>query len=324
MNACILTEAGKSAGFGHLTRCIALRQALTEYPNDVSLVIAGAETKELAPFGVNDNFRTHNWHQDFDFLDNILSETDLCIIDSYFCKEKTYRYIAERSRLILCLDDDNRLPYPPGFVMNGSIGADMLDYPASDDITYLLGTSYQPMRNEFWNTAPITVRKELKNLLVFFGGGDSTELMPRVIGILRQKFPGLRLHILSDEPGIVEEDSTRLYARLSASDMIRLFNEADLAITAGGQTLYELARVGLPSIVIKVVENQNTNILGWEKTEFIKYIGDLCTFNADSLCSAIEGAMPEDVRHRMHEAGLLKVDGMGAKRAVDTILKKFQ
>ena len=39
----------------------------------------------------------------------------------------------------------------------------------------------------------------------------------------------------------------------------------DLAITAGGQTTYELARCGVPMIMIEVVSNQQGNIRGFNE-----------------------------------------------------------
>jgi UDP-2,4-diacetamido-2,4,6-trideoxy-beta-L-altropyranose hydrolase len=60
----------------------------------------------------------------------------------------------------------------------------------------------------------------------------------------------------------------------------------DLAITAGGQTTYELARCGVPMIMIEVVSNQRGNIRGFnelgipclegykENTEFINQLSN--------------------------------------------------
>lgn len=38
---------------------------------------------------------------------------------------------------------------------------------------------------------------------------------------------------------------------------------SDLAISAAGQTLYELARIGLPTIAIAVARDQLGNVEGW-------------------------------------------------------------
>jgi len=47
--------------------------------------------------------------------------------------------------------------------------------------------------------------------------------------------------------------------------MKRVMAASDMAISAAGQTLYELARIGVPTIATAVVKNQLNNVQGWEK-----------------------------------------------------------
>jgi UDP-2,4-diacetamido-2,4,6-trideoxy-beta-L-altropyranose hydrolase len=48
---------------------------------------------------------------------------------------------------------------------------------------------------------------------------------------------------------------------------------SDIAITSGGQTIYELCRVGIPAIVIAVAENQMRSIADLKKRGVIFYAG---------------------------------------------------
>jgi len=106
--------------------------------------------------------------------------------------------------------------------------------------------------------------------------------------------------------------------------LIELFNEVDLVITAGGQTLYELARIGLPAIAIKVAENQNLNILGWEKTGFLQFLGNWDKLSPELLCTAIEKSLSMDTRYAMQQAGLARIDGLGARRTIDIVIEKIR
>ncbi|HEC43944.1 MAG TPA: hypothetical protein ENI20_14070 [Bacteroides sp.] len=321
MNCLIFTEAGEDAGFGHLTRCISILQAFSHYGIETSIIVAGTDQNILDAFGP-ESILFHEWHEDKNFLDSYLQNTDLAIIDSYMCEEEIYQHIAARSGITLCIDDHNRLGYPPGYVLNGSIGAPLLSYTESGEITYLLGTAYQPMRKEFWAVTPVTIRPKVKNILLFFGGGDQRNLNASVPGILRQNFPGIRLHILSKVPPTDPDDMIRIHPNLDAVQLIALLREMDLAIIAGGQTLYELARLGLPAVVIKTAENQNTNILGWQKTDFIRYIGDWDKLNTELICKAVIDSLPQENRLRMQHAGLNEVDGKGAIRTVESLIKR--
>ena len=53
------------------------------------------------------------------------------------------------------------------------------------------------------------------------------------------------------------------------------YNEfnVDLAISASGQTLYELACIGVPTIAIGIIDNQKNNIKNWINQGFIEYAG---------------------------------------------------
>lgn len=64
---------------------------------------------------------------------------------------------------------------------------------------------------------------------------------------------------------LLNNRNIRFFYSLDAEHMKTLMLESDVAISAGGQTLYELASVGLPTIAIQVVDNQSEDISGFLK-----------------------------------------------------------
>jgi UDP-4-amino-4,6-dideoxy-N-acetyl-beta-L-altrosamine N-acetyltransferase len=91
--------------------------------------------------------------------------------------------------------------------------------------------------------------------------------------------------------------------------------ESDIAISACGQTLYELARVGVPTVAVAVAENQMNNAEGWREAGFIEYAGrreetDLI----DSVARGIRALLPRREREKRSRRGLLHVDGLGPRR----------
>ncbi len=48
---------------------------------------------------------------------------------------------------------------------------------------------------------------------------------------------------------------------------------SDIAISSGGQTLCELARIGTPTIGICCAQNQQQNLECWRDTSFAEYAG---------------------------------------------------
>ncbi|MDQ7082427.1 MAG: glycosyltransferase [Aquificota bacterium] len=75
-----------------------------------------------------------------------------------------------------------------------------------------------------------------------------------------------------DEIKASADPNTELIFYPSAEEMKNLMLDADIAISAGGQTLYELARVGVPTIAVAVAENQMWNVSEWQEAGFIEAV----------------------------------------------------
>ena len=105
--------------------------------------------------------------------------------------------------------------------------------------------------------------------------------------------------------------------------MKKVMLDSDIAISAGGQTLYELARVGVPTIAISVADNQLGSIRGWQKTGFIEYAGwweDDFGIRAKNILSQVKDPY---IRRVKSEIGRKLVDGKGAKRVCEDVDEVF-
>ena len=107
--------------------------------------------------------------------------------------------------------------------------------------------------------------------------------------------------------------------------MHALMESVDLAITAGGQTLYELACVGTPSICIEVVDNQRDDIREFQKKGFLAYAGkwNHPRLNA-RLLSNMRNFESLSVRKSASLKGRKLVDGKGARRLVSSCLSAWR
>jgi spore coat polysaccharide biosynthesis predicted glycosyltransferase SpsG len=95
--------------------------------------------------------------------------------------------------------------------------------------------------------------------------------------------------------------------------------KADLCISGGGQTTYELARVGVPTIGICFAENQLNNLIYGEKEEYLKFVG---WYDEENLIIALENIIKEldyNKRKIMNRKGKAMIDGIGVKNIVRKI-----
>ncbi len=97
--------------------------------------------------------------------------------------------------------------------------------------------------------------------------------------------------------------------------------KSDIAISAAGQTLYELARMGVPAITVCAADNQARNLEGWRKSGFVLYAGehgDRKLFDRLSACMT-KLASPAK-RCKRSILGQSLVDGEGAKRVAEKVI----
>lgn len=317
MKVLILTEGGANIGFGHIGRCLALFEAFKEYKVTPELIV-NIEPHLQDYIGYIKYFG-FNWMEEGPRLQDMLRATDVAIIDSYQAGLDCYRKITPLAKVPVYIDDNNRLAYPSGVLVNPNIYAESL-YTRRDDITYLIGSNYTLLRREFWSVCEKEANKELNCIMVTFGGDDSRNMTPRVLNLLTQSFPKLHKKIIIGRSftniaqiEALKDQNTEFIYYPDASQMKSTMLEADIAIALGGQTLYELARVGVPSIAVAVADNQLNNIRELRKAGFIEYAGWWQEQGIEAnIIRGVELLKDASIRRKRYAVGRNLVNGKGS------------
>jgi spore coat polysaccharide biosynthesis predicted glycosyltransferase SpsG len=326
MNVLILTEGRREIGFGHITRCTALYHAFEERGIPSELIVEGDESVVGLLHGKQ--HRILSWRSDRSKLSSLLPGSDIVVVDSYFAERGVYEAVSREAKCPVFIDDMQRLDYPEGVVVNGTLYAEEMDYPQGGGRRYLLGSKYILLRREFWEVPLKETRETIDRILITFGGDDARGLTPKVLRLLNEAFPECSKRVIIGkgfrEIQTIEqskEGRTELIYFPTADGMKRAMLESDIAISAGGQTLYELARIGLPTVAIAVAENQVNNVMGWERAGFIDYAGwwENRTLLEKVLTSVIR-LRDQGERARRGQIGKRLVDGGGAGRVRDFVL----
>ncbi len=300
MKALILTEAGKNIGFGHLTRCIGLYQAFLEKKVDTEIIVKADRTADCLLKKIK--HRKIDWLKDREkiFREIKNKQIEIVVIDSYLADRDFYKKISEIVKTPVYIDDYKRLIYPRGIVVNPSIYGDKLKYPKRKGVTYLSGKDYIILRKEFWDVPEKKINKEIKNVLITFGGMNHSGLAKKIVDYLKKKF-NFNFYIVDSKKPI------------SAKKMLNLMLKADLCISGGGQTTYELARVGVPTIGICFARNQLNNLIYGDKIGYLKFSG---WFYDKSLILRIKNIIRKNERINKKV-----INGKGAKEIIEKVLK---
>jgi spore coat polysaccharide biosynthesis predicted glycosyltransferase SpsG len=323
----ILTEGGVKAGLGQITRCASIYRALEERGFEPELLINGDDS--VTPIVEGQNFKLFNWQERQDEVVAMLAMTDIAVIDSYRADRSFYQKASDLVKVPIFFDDTRRIEYPRGYVINGAFNAESLDYPRKKGVRHLLGIRYFPLRRECWDLPPRTVAPRVTTVLITFGGSDEKRMTPKVLEFLGDGRPGLAKIVVfgkgfshRDEIRRVADGKTQLLTDPDGPSWRRAMIACDIAISAAGQTLYELLRSGLPTIAVQVIDNQADNVRGLTRAGAIGFAGlvedSLTLQNIAAFLAAWDA--PED-RQALADRGQALIDGRGCRRIVDQILR---
>lgn len=274
MQVNFLTEGGKDFGYGHITRCSSIFQAFEHYNIFPKFIVKGDESiKSVIP---DIDVEIDDWLNDF----SVFSKADIVVIDSYLADLEFYNDLSNNVPLVVYMDDNNRLKYPKGVVVNGTLDTSNMNYFQRENIRYLLGNEFIPLRKDFWDIPKLKINDSIENILIIMGGNDLRNLTPRILKLLIDNYPDVNKKVIIADSfkNIQEIESLKnehvefIYSPDSCK-LIDAMSSVDLAISASGQTLYELACIGVPTIAIGIIDNQKNNIKNWINQGFVEYAG---------------------------------------------------
>jgi CMP-N-acetylneuraminic acid synthetase/spore coat polysaccharide biosynthesis predicted glycosyltransferase SpsG len=147
----------------------------------------------------------------------------------------------------------------PGAALADFVVNEMYDPPGSlHGPTAFHGVAYCVLRDEFYSASPVAVRPEVEEVLLLFGGTDPGDLTARCLRWL-DALPGeWRITVVSGL-GYPHPEALRRFAEgarhrvevvVDTPIVSRYMARADVAVTSAGRTVFELASLGVPMLVV--------------------------------------------------------------------------
>lgn len=333
------TDAGRGIGSGHLMRCLALAQAWQEGGGRAvfaiqqrSPAIEARLREECMP--VAEVEAPAGSAEDVALTVEIArrSGTEWVVLDGYHFDSRYLDGLKGRGMRVLLIDDLGRSGCERAdLVLNQNIDAAVERYPGVRPDRLLMGPRYALLRREFtafrlWERHHPQVARRV---LVTLGGSDPENLS----ALVAQWLDGVRIRELEVVvvAGPMNENSNNLeqvargvsYALRIDRD-VRCMAEkmawADIAVSAGGTTCWELAFMGLPNLIIVLAENQEANAAGLAAHGVSVNLGWHNVLNSRYLADVVEEvALNRHRRQEMSVRGRSLVDGCGAVRVVSVL-----
>ena len=329
-------DASAEMGTGHVMRCLALAMAwreidgravfLSRLPEPLAQRIR-AEGFELAEF-----CGEPGCSEDLEAAACLLPGTERpwIVLDGYHFPTGYCSALRKLGR-VLAIDDFGAAHFAEaGMHLDQNLdGGRPGGYP--EDALALLGPAYALLRPEFRSPPARDPDRPCRQVLVTLGGSDPAGLTCAVLEALARVLPeGVRCLTIAGAANPRKEALQALTQRLgpnfelrdNVSDMAALMAQADLAVTAAGSTVWELACMGVPMLVMPVADNQVpvARAICRAGAGAGLAFGSLESWSPKELEGCVDSLLSDATqRAAMARAGQCSVDGQGALRVVQAM-----
>ncbi len=257
-------------GMGHIYRCLSVANKLIGH--DVLFVTdsksnIGIAKLEEAYFP----YKTIENDEDYEkILKNYMP--DVVVNDILDTEESLIKLERKYTRRIVNFEDMG----PGAYFADAVINALYENRPEKPYNVYE-GSDYYFIRDEFLIESPKEFSSECRNIMIMFGGADPANLTGKlyeICQVLHGKMPQVEFHFLTgfayahkDEIKPIPE--LNIFVHHDAKRVSSYMKQADMCITSQGRTIFELASMGVPAIVLAQNEREAEHVFAGMNNGFI-------------------------------------------------------
>ncbi|MDC0189690.1 hypothetical protein OAJ77_00490 [Rhodospirillales bacterium] len=308
-------DGGDGIGAGHLMRCLGLAQEFVDQGASCRLLTATVAAPGVDKW-LNEGIPVYTISPS-DPDEKSVAEyakayaADWIVIDGYHFNDVYRAGIRSevRSRLIMYFDGPPA-PAACDLMINQNPGAEK--NCRQTDKT-LLGVGFASLRRELRYIR--TEASGVPAVLLTFGAGDYDEIIYEIMRHLSESKLAYNVEAVVATQRLAALEKDTRFKVTPFIDQIPRFGQTDVAICAGGVTSIELAAAGIPTVIVRLANNQTgVDALVDSGASLFAGTGADAAANAASLC--LELIHDTERRNRMSDCGRFLVDGLGAKRII--------
>jgi UDP-2,4-diacetamido-2,4,6-trideoxy-beta-L-altropyranose hydrolase len=260
------------------------------------------------------------------------NKIDVFIGDAKHINQKYLNKLDRTNKLVVLIDVLRDMKIDADLIINGGIYATEYQKEAQENNrNVLLGAKYNLLREQFNNCKARNIDKKVNNILITMGGSDVLGLTSTFIKYINEFNNKMKIEVVIGNSFVnhigIKEIANKLpnvYLHYNVKNMAELMYRSDLAISAGGTTLYELSATGTPTLAVIQAENQVLQTNGFQQKGVIVNLGYGKEIERNIFLEEINVLIEDlDKRKTMSELGQIEVDGKGAERCFFRILEEY-
>lgn len=271
-NILVRVDSTNDMGIGHVMRCIALSQ----HCQDLGLRVWFASCSQLDEIQTliqNEGFQHHLFSSKKGSLNDAeqtLALADMIsankiILDGYHFSKSYIEKLSSNGKKVVIFSDADLISEKVDAVINQNLYAHSSQYPSN--IKQFLGLEHLLLRKEFRQYKDFERMRinTVNKLLITLGGADPNNVSMQIVEILeRYRQRRLAITIILGAGYLYHEQIKRItqscFHEYTFAENVKNISDymknADIGLTAGGSTCWELIVMQLPSIIVTLSENQ--------------------------------------------------------------------
>lgn len=331
----IRADANPDIATGHIMRCISIANEFRKHGEDTTFIIADEYPCEILEHEKYNYICLNTEWNDLDIetelMVKFIKENNISklLIDTYYVTEYYLNQLSLYTKIIY-IDDLASFIYPVCMLVNYNNYYDTkhyLDDYWGKQTKLLLGCKYAPLRDEFFGVSH-EFRDTVKKVLVTTGGTDNFNIAGKLLEFLCnscQDMNKLEYHVIVGKFNFnikhleqLTERHKNIIIHYEVKKMSEIMLQCDIAVTAGGSTMYELCACAIPMITYSFADNQIDGAIGFERLGVAKYCGDVRN-QEQRLLENIYDTIVEYRNNNLYRWNItekmkLLVDGKGSSR----------
>lgn len=333
MKVLLRADASPVQGTGHVMRCLTLSEELIRRGHEVVLMTNFSGIEWLEEVINASNTEVVRIHQhDLPINECLELAPDVVITDSYEIPASDISLLAKKVPVLSIVDGDARGIVATEY-LDHNLGAELQPWPDEVSGKLLAGSEFALIRDavlERKRKHPWLFQKSLPHVVAVMGGSDPTGTIVEVSQALN-KLEGrcTATVVVSDQwHKQVQEllGSLDNYEIISpTTELPQVLASADIAISASGTSAWELCSLGIPSLLIAVVENQSESLQRIVDSKLVLGIdltrGGITNFTSDVETMVLSLIDNNELREQLSIECAMHFDGLGKVRVVDLLEK---
>ncbi len=309
-------------GMGHVYRCLSIAYKLVGH----ELLFVTDDKSDMGIEKLKDSFFPYKVFSSDEDFEKILAdyEPDIIVNDVLDTSEELVNLERNYASRIVNFEDMGKGARLADVVINA-----LYENNSRRSGNVREGSDYYFIRDEFLEQKPKAFSEECKNIMIIFGGADPTDLtgkLYRVCQKLGEKMSDCEFHFITGfaylgKDRIKDIPEKKIFIHNDVKRVSAYMRNADIAVTSQGRTIYELASMGVPAIVMAQNVREAEHVFAGIQNGFINLgLGE--KIDDDSIAKTVRWlADTPNVRREMRAAELTHKFARGQQRVIDLILE---